>query len=203
MIKIYGSPHSSAGRVYWTALEAGVPFERIPLNMRDKAHKSPDYLKLNPNGKVPTMVDGNFVMWESTPITFYLAEKYKPELLGNSLEERALINQWSTWAMTEMQPAHVDLLIQKVFVPADKQDHAVIERSLKAIPPKLEILDRHLSGRSHVVANRFTLADLNLVSVVGINKSVGNDISSFKNIEKWLKGIADRPAFMKFMNLER
>ncbi|MEQ1878619.1 MAG: glutathione S-transferase family protein [Bdellovibrionia bacterium] len=203
MFQIYGSPLASPGRVYWTAEEVGIPWERVPLNMREKQHKSPEFLKLNPNGKVPVVVDGELVLWESSAITFYLAEKHKPELLGKGLTERALVYQWSIWAMTELQPPHVDLFIQKIFVPEERRDLGLIERSLKAIPPRLEILDTHLKGREWIVGNGFTLADINVASVVEINKGTENDISQFEAIGAWLKRINDRPAHKKLMSLPR
>src|SRR5687767_5881522 len=112
MIKIYGSPHSSGGRCYWTLEELGLSYERVKIDMRSKEHKSPSYLNLNPNGKVPVMVDDDFVLWESAAINSYLAEKHRPELLGRTLQERALVQQWTLWAMVDLQPPHVDLLIQ-------------------------------------------------------------------------------------------
>ncbi len=82
MITIYGSPRSSSGRCFWCLEEVGETYNAKPLNFKEKEHKSPAYLKINPNGKAPTLTDDDFVIWESIAINFYLAETYKPELLG-------------------------------------------------------------------------------------------------------------------------
>jgi glutathione S-transferase len=97
MIKIYGSKKGSAARCLWMLEEVGITYEQIELNMKEKEQKQAWYVKLNPNGKVPTLVDGEFVLWESYAINAYLAERYKPELLGSTIEERSLVNQWTYW----------------------------------------------------------------------------------------------------------
>jgi glutathione S-transferase len=203
MLKIYGSPHSSAGRCYWMLEEIGVPYERVPLDMRAKQHKSEGFLKLNPAGKVPVLIDGDFVLWESAAINSYLAEKYKPELLGRTIEERALVNQWTLWAMTDLQPPHVDLLIQLIFIPEERRDLGVIEKARAAIIPKLAILDQYLLDRQYMVGSSFTLADINVGSVVNIGQMTGGDTSQFKNIAQWFGRLADRPSRRKLISLDR
>lgn len=178
--------------------ECGLKYEVMPMDMKAKQHKSTDYMKLNPNGKIPTLVDGGFVVWESIAINRYLAEKYKPELLGKSIEDRAHIDQWSVWSMVECQPPLVDLLIQIAFVPEPHRDNNLIEKSKERIPQKLTVLDQSLQGKEYIVSNFFSLADLNLASVVNIAPALGLDIHEFKNITKWLEKIKQRPSFKKF-----
>ena len=81
MITLYGSARSSAGRCLWCLEETGVAYENKNVDMRTKEHQSEAFLKINPNGKVPAMVDGETKLFESMAINFYLADKYKPELL--------------------------------------------------------------------------------------------------------------------------
>lgn len=202
MIKIYGSPKSSAGRCYWLLQELGLPYEAQKVDMRAREHKGEKYLSLNPNGKVPCLADGDFVIWESMAINQYLAEKYESPLLGATPEERGLIAQWSYWAILELQRPFVDLLIQKVFVPEERRNLALIEKSEQAIPPLLDILNDHLESRKYIVTDDFTLADLNLASVVNIASSVGFNISSFTHVARWLRQCHDRPSFQKLEALE-
>lgn len=202
MIKIYGSPKSSAGRVYWMLEELGLNYEPVKINMREKEHKSEAFLKLNPNGKIPCLTDGDFVIWESTAINHYLAEKYSPELLGSTPETRGLVQQWNIWSMIELQKPIIDILIQKVFVPEDKRDHTLIEKSQKSCGPLLTILDTALSNKKYLTGDTFNVADLNMASVVSIASAIEMDISSFKNIKSWMGNIMERPAFQKSSKIE-
>lgn len=200
MIEIYGSPRTSAGRCYLLLEELGQPYKTMPLDMMEKReHKSPAYLKLNPNGKVPCLVDGDFILWESLAINYYLAEKYRPELLGSTPEEKGHVQQWSTWALSELQPPMVDLIIQQKFTPEEKRDPNVIARAREKIPLALKLLDQHLAGKKFLVNEKLTLADLNLASVVNISSSVQVSLEPFKNVATWLQTICERPSFKKLL----
>lgn len=194
MIKIFGSPMSSAGRCYWMLEEAGLKYERVPLSMSEKQHKSAEYLKLNPNGKVPTLIDGDFILWESMAINQYLALKYKPEFLGQTHEENGLIQQWSFWAMSELQPPMVDVLIQTKFVPEGQRNLELIERSRERAIHFLRILDSQLENKNFLLADRFTLADLNVASAASIGLALGFDYTQFKAITTWFEKCLSRPA---------
>lgn len=202
MICLYGSPKSSSGRVYWLLEELGLPYEAVKLNMREKEHKNENYLKLNPNGKVPCLKDGEFVIWESIAINHYLADKYSPSLLGLTPENRGLIQQWSVWSIVELQKPLIDIFIQKIFVPEDKRDHNLIEKAEKICLTLLSILNSALLGKEYIVGQVFSLADLNLASVVHITSAIQMDISTYKNIQIWLARLTERPAFQKYINLE-
>ena len=202
MIKIYGSPKSSSGRVFWLLEELALKYDAVKINMREKEHKSDAFLKLNPNGKIPCLVDGDFVIWESLAINHYLADKYSPELLGKTPEIRGLVQQWSLWSILELQKPLIDIFIQKVFVPDDKRDHGLIEKSQKASLPLLAILDAALASKKYITGETFTVADLNLASVVALTSAIQMDISSFKSVEAWMGRLMERPAFQKFQKLE-
>lgn len=201
MIKIYGSPRSSAGRVYWMMEELGLSYERIPLNMSQREHKNPDFVKLNPNGKVPCIVDGEFVLWESMAITEYLAAKHNSPLLPKTAEETGLVAQWSYWSILEMQKHAVEWLIQAMFVPVDRKDPAIIEKAQKALLPLFVILDNALANKTYLVGNRFTLADLHVASVVNVTLSLGFDTAAYPHVHTWIKACQDRPAWHKVCSL--
>jgi len=203
MIKIYGSPWSSARRVYWAMEECGLNYERQPLDMRAKEHRSAKYLEINPCGKVPCLVEDGFVLWESMAINWYLAEKYKPDLLGQNAEAKGLINQWSYWSILDMQKPLVDMLIQVMFMPEDKKDASVVSKAKESLLPLLRILDNALVGKKYLVADTFTLADLNVASVVHINSMVQNDITEFRNVHAWMERLMERHAFKKVLSLPR
>jgi len=196
MIKIYGSPRSSAGRCYVMLEEAGLAYEGVSLDLSERhEHKAPEYMKLNPNGKVPCLVDGDFVLWESAAIVQYVAEKYKPEMMGSTLEDRALVQQWAFWTMTEAQPPLVDLLIQKMFVPEEKRNLDLIARREKQVPGLLSVLDNTLANKKYLVKDRYSVADLMAASAVNIAAGLQLDLSPFPHIRTWFQEIKSRPAW--------
>jgi glutathione S-transferase len=201
MITLYGSPRSSAGRCVWALEEAGVAYTLKDVDMRNKEHKSAEFLKINPNGKVPVLTDGDLNLFESMAITFYVAEAYKKELLGKTAAEKALVHQWSFWSISELQGPMIQVFIQKVFMPAEKRDDKVIEENMAQLPALMTVLDQSLQGKKFLVGNDFTLADLNTSSVVGIAHAIGMDMKSYANINAWMGAIADRPAFQKYMGM--
>ncbi len=201
MITLYGSARTSAGRCLWCLEETGVAYENKNVDMRAKEHKSEAFLKINPNGKVPAMVDGEINLFESMAINFYLADKYKPELLGTTPEERALSYQWSFWSSAELQDPIIQVFIQKVFMPEDKRSQVVIDENMAKIPALLTTLDNALTSKTYLNGKTFTLADLNTMSVVSIAAHIGLNLSQYKNIDSWMKAISDRPAYQNYMKL--
>ncbi len=202
MIEIYGSPRTSSGRCYLMLEEVGAPYKAMPLDMMEKReHKSEGYLKLNPNGKVPVLKDGDFVIWESMAINHYLAEKYKPALLGKTVQEKGIIQQWSTWSLVELQPPLVDMIIQLMFTPEDKRDMNIVKKAQDKIPPMLKILDSYLANKSYIVGAEISVADFNVGSVVNICLGMKMDMAPYPNIQKWMGQLQARPSFKKFAEL--
>lgn len=201
MLKIYGVPRSSSGRCFLMLEELGLPYEHVPLDMKNKEHKSENFLKLNPNGKVPVLVDGDFVIWESTAINNYLADKHKPELLGKTPMERGVQQQWSTWAMVDLQPPLVEILIQMIFVPEEKRSMATIEKNREKVPPMLKILDNALAGKDYILGKNICVADFNLASVVNIAMMFEFDMKPYTNITAWMGRMKERPSFKKVAEL--
>ncbi|MDG0816258.1 glutathione S-transferase family protein [Bdellovibrio svalbardensis] len=201
MIEVYGSPRSSAGRVYLMLEELGLKYKTMPMDMKNKEHKSPEFLALNPNGKVPCLKENDYVIWESIAINQYLAEKYMPEMLGSTPEEKGHVAQWSVWAMTELQPPLVDILIQMIFVTEDKRNHSVIEKAKEKIPGLMNILNQALTNKDYLVGGKFSVADINMASVVSILTHLHMDVSPYKNVQHWMEKMNSRPAFRKYSEL--
>ena len=201
MITIYGSPRSSSGRCFWCLEEIDETYEARPLNFKEKEHKSPAYLKINPNGKVPTLTDDDFVIWESVAINFYLAETYKPELLGLDNKQHGLVQQWSLWGIAELQPPIINTFIQLIFVPEERRDNGIIDKAMAKIPGLLKVLNDALEGKNYLVGNDFTLADLNVASIASLCSEIKFDLTAYKNIQTWLTQISARPAFKKYQKL--
>jgi glutathione S-transferase len=201
MYKIYGSPQSSAGRCFWMLEELGVPYERVPIDMKSRQHKSPEYLKINPNGKIPSLVDGDFIIWESMAINTYLAAKHNSPLQGQNAKETGLIQQWSYWSILEVQKHAVEWLIQVMFVPTERKDPSIIEKAQKALTPLMTILNQSLENKKYLVGDRFTLGDLHVASTVNIIVGLGWSLKDTPNVSAWHKACHDRPAWHKVASL--
>ena len=187
MIKLYGSLMTSAYRCHVLLKEIEIEWEEVPLDMGKGEHKSPEYVNLNPNGKVPCMVDGDFVLWESMAINKYLAKKYKPELLGGTIENMALIDQWSYWSIVHAQ--------RYLFEMLSDQSEDTRKKCTAALLPLHQVLDAHLEGKEYMLGDSFGLADINVGSVMAVNRFVKNDIAEFTNLGGWLSRLFARPCF--------
>jgi glutathione S-transferase len=203
MITLYGTPKSSAGRCLWMLEEANVPYTLKELDMKNNEHKSLEFLKISPNGKVPALTDGEVVLFESMAINFYLAEAYKKEFLGATPGEKGLVLQWSFWASSELQGPIIEVFIQKLFMPDHKRDMNVIESNLKKLPELFKLLDDALAGKKYLLGNQFTLADLNTASVASISMAIQYDMTPYKNVLSWLSAMNERPAFQKYQALRK
>jgi glutathione S-transferase len=200
MIIFYGSPMSSAGRTHWMLEEVGVPYEYKRLSIREGDTKKPEFLAISPGGKIPCIQDGNLVLTESMAINFYLAEKYGKDLMPADPAQRAQVYQWSFWAISNVQPLILTMLLNMMILPEAERSPKAIETARQQLPPYLELLDASLKGKEYLVGNHFTVADLNTASVIGIGTMVGLDMSSYSNAQAWLNRVQSRPAFAKSMD---
>ncbi len=200
MIVFYGSPMSSAMRTHWMLEEVGVPYDYKRLSIREGDTKKPEYLKVNPGGRIPCIVDGDVTLTESMAINFYLAEKYGKDLMPGDLVERAHVYEWSFWAISNLQPLFITILQHSMVLPEAERDPKAIDKARGLIPPYVELLEKSLTGKEYLVGGRFTVADLNVASVVGLAVMVGVDVSQHGNIQAWLGRCQSRPSFAKSMD---
>lgn len=199
-LKIYGAPQSRAARTIWCANELGLDYEVIPVGPAD-AKGNTDISRLNPNGKIPVIDDNGTVVWESMAINTYLASKYGSQsgLWPADEGERAQCNQWSHWAMAETEGALLTILLHKFQLrpagqnPTDAE--AAAARDKLAAP--LGTLNKYLEGREYLVGNRFTIADLNVASVLNWAAMAKVDLSAYPNVQKWLERCNARPSAQK------
>jgi glutathione S-transferase len=201
MLTIYGSPQSSAGRCFWCLEEVGASYEQKSISFKDQEHKSAEFLAVNPNGKVPALIDGDFTIWESMAINFYLAEAYKPEILGSTAKEKGLVHQWSIWSIADLQPPLIAIFIQLIFVPEERRDHAIIKKSQEKLPAMLNILNLALERNSYLLGESFSLADLNVSTVVAICDQVGVSLADYPAINQWQERLGQRDSFKRYQAL--
>lgn len=179
MLKLYGSARSRATLVQWYLEELAVPYELVTLDMQAGEHLQPAYLALNPFGKVPAIVDGDFKLWESGAIVMYLSDKYSTPT--PSLETRAEIAQWVLFANATLGPG--------IFSEATR------EREMGRLLPPLS--DR-LNQQPYVIGESLTAADIaigSLLTYIPLMLKLGFD--DYPGIAAYLARLGDRPAFQK------
>jgi glutathione S-transferase len=162
MLRILGRRTSSnVQKVLWVAGELGIPFEREDVGGSFGGNNTPDYLRLNPNGLVPTVIDGDLVLWESNSICRYLANRHgAAQLYPTAPGPRALVERWMDWQLSVVVPALVPLFITLIRTPEDKRDPAAIARLHEDAAAPFRILEAALDGRPYLEGDHLTLADI-------------------------------------------
>lgn len=196
-LKIYGIPGSRALRTLWMAeelkAETGLDYEVVKTHFLEDS-KQPEYLAINPNGRVPAMDDNGFILFESLAINLYLAKKHACSLSAKDSKEEALATQWSMWALTELEDSIIALVVRHPNVAMYPPDEKIEGQARTALERPLKVLDAHLAGRDYLMADRFTVADLNVAGVLSLSAMIGFDLSPYPNVATWFGGCASRPA---------
>ncbi len=195
MLQLYGNPRSRATRCLWMLEEMGEPYQLIETSTRADDLHSAEYLRLNPNARIPTLVDGNFVLWESMAINLYLAQKYEGPMHCAGPEVLGLAAQWSFWAVLEMEALLLDLLQHRAVLPEYARDASYAERDELLLRKPLGVLNDALAGREYLVGNSFTVADLNVASILVWGKMARLDMSIHPEATRWLDGCLARSAY--------
>ena len=160
MLKLYGFPPTRSIRVLWTLRELGVEFEVINVNLAAGEHRRPEFLALNPAGKLPVLVDGDFVLTESVAIVLYLAEKYADKgLLPSELQSRARVNHWLLFTATELEQPLWRIARHTSLYPKDKRLPAEVLLARQDFQDMAAVMEEHMSGRPFLVGESVTVAD--------------------------------------------
>jgi glutathione S-transferase len=191
MLKIHGLARSRAFRCIWTAEEAGLPYEVIPVPFGPDLKAA--IAAVNPNGKVPALQDGSLTLFESLAINLHIAGKAGAPLMPTG-DDGSRVLQWTLWAGTEAEPAIMQWAYNTYIHPAEKRDAALAKAGAEAVAPRLAVLDQHLGGTGWLVGAGFTVADLNLASVLYGAWMNGFDFGPFPKVKAWLDACLTRPA---------
>jgi glutathione S-transferase len=200
-LKIYGIARTRAFRALWMAKELGLDYEHDPVEIGDAGARTPEFLAINPNGRLPVIADGGFVLFESLAITMYLAKKHSPgRLYPASLEGEARTWQWSLWAVTEVDRGVNIWSLHAVRLPEPERDAGKLAEALKVLVAPFKVLDAAVSATSYLLGNDFTVADLNVAAVV--SRAIEMDLGTTPNLKAWLTRCLDRPAAREALALK-
>jgi len=188
-------------RVRLTAAVLGLDLEEKNIDLAKGEQKAPQFLALNPNGAVPTLVDGDFVLTESRVIMQYLASK-KPEsgLLPREERARADVTRWQFWDAAHFSPQLGTLAFQKIIKPRmrlGEPDAPKVEEALANFRRFAAVLDKRLDGARYVVGDALTLADLTLACSLMYAAQTDVPLAEFGNVQAWFARISDMEAWKK------
>jgi len=202
-IKIWG--RTSSGNVKKTLVvadELGVPYERIDAGMHFGVVDTPEYRSLNPNGRIPTIQDGDVVLWESNSICRYLCMQYGGEAIYPAdPAARAGIDRWLDWLLSTVIPLDVPVFWGTIRTPPEKQDKAAIAEAAKKLGAAFGILDAQLSGKKFLGGERYMLSDL----ILGIfaHRYLANphiERPDQPNLKAWYERMRVLPVYKKHVD---
>jgi glutathione S-transferase len=160
MMRLYGLAPTRSLRALWALQELDAEFEFVTVNLLAGEHRRPEFLRINPAGKVPVLVDGDLVLTESAAIVMYLAEKYRDKgLIPADLTLRAHVYRWVMFAVTELEQPLWRIARHTTLYPEDKRLPADIALASQDFIDMAAVLDRHLEGRLFIVGDGMTIAD--------------------------------------------
>jgi glutathione S-transferase len=202
-LTIWGRANSvNVQKVLWCLAELNLGYERIDAGMAYGKNREPEYLAMNPNGRVPTLVDGDFVLWESNSVMRYLTLAYGKgsPIYPASPQARASVDRWLDWSLSTLQPVDRPVFWALVRTPLEKRDMVAIQRDADAEAEVWRIADDQLKSRRFIEGDDFTLADIALgayarrwFGVEGISKP------KLAHLERWFAQFAARPGFQQFI----
>lgn len=193
MMKLYGMGPTRSLRARWALQELDAQFEFVPVDLQAGEHRHPDFLRLNPVGKLPVLVDGDQVITESAAIVMYLAEKYADKgLMPASLQDRAQAYRWSFFAVTELEQPLWRIARHSFVYPEAKRLPADIPLAREEFLEMAAVLDRHMAGREFIVGERISIADCVTAYVLDWGNENGL-VAGFANLAAYLERMYARP----------
>jgi glutathione S-transferase len=201
-LTIWGRKNSvNVQKVLWCCHELDLAYQRIDAGMAFGRNGDPDYLAMNPNGRVPTLVDGDFVLWESNSIMRYLVLAHGPgaALYPAAPKLRAGVDRWLDWSLSTLQPVDRPVFWALVRTPVEQRDMAAIQQAADAEAVQWRIIDAQVATRDYL-EGEFSIADIAIgayarrwFGVEGIAKPV------LPHLQRWFEKISDRPGFQQFI----
>jgi glutathione S-transferase len=211
-ITIYGVARSRASRNIWLMKELGQPFAHVPVIQADRlkgagvsvaqtSTTSPDFLKINPNGQIPAMGDGDLVLTESLAINLYLARKFGGPLAPGNLAEEGQIAQWTLWAATACEPHTINILYHRMGHPYGETKPELADIAVETLRSRFKVLDKALAANGYLVGGRFTVADLNVAEVMRYAMPAPELFEAAPHVSAWLAACHAREGYKAMMEM--
>jgi glutathione S-transferase len=178
----------------WMLKELGVPFEHVPTPFIDGSTHKPEFLAINPNGRVPALVDDGQTFFESLAINLYLARKYGGALSAQNVVQEGLATQWSFWVATEIEKPMLFASANLMLFAKDKRCEDELAVMLNKLDRPFKVLDQHLAARPYLLGETFTIADLNVSAVMTLGVIAGVPMAAYPAMSGWLNRCIERPA---------
>jgi glutathione S-transferase len=197
MVKIWGRKTSSnVQKVLWCCGELDIPFERIDIGGSFGGNQDSEYLALNPNGLVPTIKDGDLVLWESNTICRYLASTHHAEqLYPSNPDRRALVERWMDWQLSTIGPPMGALLYGLIRSKPEQRDHAAIEAARRKAMSGWAIVEDTLSASPFLTGDELTLAEIVMGTLVYRWHAFPIERPPLPKVRSWYDRMRERPAF--------
>jgi glutathione S-transferase len=202
-LTIWGRANSvNVQKVLWCLSELDIAYRRIDAGMAFGQNDEPAYLEMNPNGRVPTLVDDDFVLWESNSVMRYLVLAYGQgsPIYPQAPKQRASVDRWLDWTLSTLQPVDRPVFWALVRTPVEKRDMVAIQKDADAEAVQWRIVDAQLATRRFIEGDDFTIADIALgayarrwFGVEGISKP------NLAHLTRWFAQLASRPGFQQFI----
>ncbi len=203
MIRVYGRADSSnVQKAMWISAELGVEVERIDIGGRFGGNREPEYLRKNPNGLIPTIEDGDVILWESHTIVRYLCEKYGPEpWYPVDPARRGLANQWMDWMLSTLNVPMSTIFIGLVRTPPEQRDVAAIEAARLKAAELWSLVDAHLAGRTFLAGSAPSTAEIAFGPNLHRWQTLDIETPDLPNVRALYDRLAERPAYREQMML--
>jgi len=201
-LKFYYTPMSSATRIHWALEELGVEYEKVRIDLAAGEQKKPEYLALNPNGKIPLLVAEGEPIFESLAILLYLGERFGVDkgLFPSPSMARAVAFKWMAWGSVTLTEAIFRYMRNtSERFPAEERNAKAGETAKNDVHTALGILDKALADKQYLLGADFSLVDVSIVSLVPFLARVGIDTGSYANINAWVGRCMTRPALGRAM----
>jgi len=202
-LTVWGRANSvNVQKVLWCLSELDIAYHRIDAGMAFGKNDEPDYLAMNPNGRVPTLVDGDFILWESNSVMRYLVLAYGQgsKIYPQAAKARVSVDRWLDWTLSTLQPVDRPVFWALVRTPVEKRDMVAIQKDADVEAVQWRIVDTQLATRRFIEGDDFTIADIALgayarrwFGVEGIRKP------QLGHLERWFGQFASRPGFQQFV----
>lgn len=192
MLRIHGSPRSRTIRTLWMAGELGLSYDHNDILPRSPGTRTPAFFALNPNGRVPTIEDDGFVLYESMAINMYLAKKHNSPLYPADPRDEALMWQWSLWETDRLDRQITTYANHTTALPEAQRDKAVADATWAEIEPAFAVLNAALGRARWLAGADFSVADLNVAGA--LYRGLSMDLSAWPALAEWLVRCWDRPA---------